>query len=60
MRPRIEGEEEQKVFQMVKDTYSHLSPTELIKHLITEHYDTLYPRGDRDNGYTKETQARDY
>ena len=58
MRPRIEGTEEQRLIIMLDDSYSHLSPTELVKQLINNHYNTLYPRGDHTNGNTEETQER--
>ncbi len=59
MRPRIEGIEEGRIIEMLNDSYSHLSPTELVKQLINNHYQTLYPRGDTSDGNTKETETRD-
>ncbi len=58
MRPKIEGLESDKLVRMVNDNYSHLSPTELVKQLINNHYKTLYPRGDQDYGNIKESETR--
>ncbi|AUR86450.1 hypothetical protein NVP1084O_243 [Vibrio phage 1.084.O._10N.261.49.F5] len=56
MRPRLEGEEANRLICMVKDKYSYLSPTELIELLINNHYNELYPRGESYNANTKENK----
>lgn len=48
MRPRIEGEEERRLIELITTYYPSMSPTELLQELINTHYDSIYPRG-KDN-----------